>query len=125
MKYIRTYESFKQPQGTGSESSWEKEVDGDIIKFTLDDINDYLDSGQEMDPNELSHLLIDTERDPERIEAADLEYPVILTSSGGRITSILDGQHRVVKAIRDGVPVRVRILDLDLAPENFRKVLLG
>jgi hypothetical protein len=42
--------------------------------------------------------------------------------SGGEYTSIIDGQHRVVKALRDGVPVKARILDLDNAPEKFKAV---
>lgn len=75
-----------------------------------------------MDPNEIKHLLIDVERDPKRVEAADLNYPVILISSGGEIKSILDGQHRVLKALQNDEMVKVRISDIDTAPENFRQV---
>jgi hypothetical protein len=52
-----------------------------------------------MDPNEIKHLLIDVKRDPNRVQSADLKYPVILLSSKGEIKSILDGQHRF-KAIK-------------------------
>ena len=123
MKYLKLFENFEQPEGTGKESSWEREVDGKVIKITLNDVLNYLDNGVEIDPHEIEHLLIDVERDSERVEASDLDYPVILLSSGGEIKSILDGQHRVVKALENDEMVKIRILDLDLAPEKFNKIL--
>jgi len=123
MKYLKLFENFEQPEGTGKESSWEREVDGKVIKITLNDVLNYLDNGVEIDPHEIEHLLIDVERDSKRVEASDLDYPVILLSSGGEIKSILDGQHRVVKALENDEMVKIRILDLDLAPEKFNKIL--
>ena len=117
MKYIKLFEQFKIDN-----TFWETEVDGSPVKVTLSDVLDYLDNGVEIDPNSISHLLIDVERDRDRIESADLSYPIILTAKGGKLLSILDGQHRVVKAIRDGVNIKARILDLDFSPENFKSV---
>jgi hypothetical protein len=122
MKYIKTFESFEQPEGTGTGTFWETEVDGEIIRITFDDVMKHLDEGIEIDPNEIKHLLIDVERDPKRVEAADLIYPIVLVRSDGEFISILDGQHRVVKAIRDGVNIKAKVLDLDLAPEEFKVV---
>lgn len=123
MKWLKLFEEFEQPEGTGKETFWEVEIDGETIRLTLDDVLDYLDNGFEMNPHQIEHLLIDVERDPKRVEASDLEYPVILLSSGGEIKSILDGQHRVVKALKNDEMIKVRILDLDLAPDNFKNVL--
>lgn len=122
MKYIKLFENFEQPEGTGSETFWEVEVENKPIRVTLNDVMDHLDNIVEMDPNEIEHLLINTKRDPKRIDAADLNYPIILLSKEGEYTSILDGQHRVLKAIKEGVPLKARILDLDTAPEKFKKV---
>jgi hypothetical protein len=122
MKYIKTFESFEQPEGTGTGTFWETEVDGEIIRITFDDVMKHLEEGIEIDPNEIKHLLIDVERDPKRVEAADLIYPIVLVRSDGEFISILDGQHRVVKAIRDGVNIKAKVLDLDLAPEEFKMV---
>lgn len=122
MKYLKLFENFEKPEGTGKDTAWEVEVDGKVVKVTLADVMNYLDDVVEIDPNEIEHLLIDVERDPNRVEAADLSYPIILISSGGEYTSIIDGQHRVVKALRDEVPVKARIFDLDNAPEKFRSV---
>jgi len=90
----------------------------------MDDVTSYLDNGKEIDPKEIEHLLIKVDRDPKRVENANLEHPIILLSSGGKIKSILDGQHRVVKALKDGVNVKARILDLDNAPDDVKNVLL-
>jgi hypothetical protein len=122
MKYIKTFESFEQPELTGTETFWETEVDGETVRITFDDVIKHLERGIEVDPNDIKHLLIDVERDPSRVEAADLNYPIILVRSEGEFISILDGQHRVVKAIRDSVSIRAKILDLDLAPEEFVRV---
>jgi hypothetical protein len=119
MNHIKYFESFQM-----DDVFWEREVDGDPIRVTLSDIIDYLDRGEEIDPKEVEHLLIDTKRDPRRVDSANLDYPIILTSRGGKITSILDGNHRVVRALRDGKKIRARILDLDTAPQNFKQVLL-
>ena len=122
MKYIKLFENFEQPEGTGTETFWEVEIDGKTVRVTFDDVVKHLESGIEIDPNDIKHLLIDVKRDPNRVEAADLSYPIILVRSEGEFISILDGQHRVVKAIRDGVGIKAKVLDLDLAPEEFVKV---
>jgi len=125
MKYIKTFESFEQPDGTGLDTFWETEVDGETVRVTIRDIMKYLDEGIEIDPNDVKHLLIDVERDPSRVEAADLNYPSILVRSEGEFISILDGQHRVVKAIRDGVSIRAKVIDLDLAPDTWKKIFMA
>lgn len=122
MKWLKLFEEFQQPEGTGKDTFWEVEIDGEIIRLTLDDVLDYLDNGFEMDPKEIEHLLIDVKRDPKRIESADLNYPVILTSSKGEIKSILDGQHRVIKSLESDEMIKVRILDLDFVPQNFKNI---
>lgn len=125
MKYIKLFENFEQPEGTGLDTFWETEVDGETVRVTIGDVIDYLDSGVDIDPNDVKHLLIDVERDPIRVENADLKYPIILTKLGDKFISILDGQHRVVKALRDDVNVKAKILDLDLAPDFWKKIFLG
>lgn len=122
MKYIKLFENFEQPEGTGTETFWEIEVDGEPIRVTLTDVLDYVDNVIELDPNEINHLLIDVERDPKRVDAADLNYPIILTKKNGEFTSIIDGQHRVVKSLRDGVSVKAKVLDIDNAPDKFVKI---
>lgn len=124
MRYLVDFNLFLfENSASGLDTSWERNIDGEVKKITLKQVIDYLDSGQEMDPEELEPLLIKTKRDSERVESSDLEYPIIVLSSGGELKSILDGQHRVVKALDSGEMVKVRILDLDLAPEEFKSIL--
>lgn len=124
MKYIKLFENFEQPEGTGLDTFWETEVDGETVRVTIGDVMNYLDTGIDIDPNDIKHLLIDVERDPIRVENADLKYPIILTKLGDKFISILDGQHRVVKALRDGVNVKAKILDLDLTPDFWKKIFV-
>ena len=114
------WESYFINEQTGLDTTWE---DGDI-KITLQDVLDIADEPIEIDPNELKPLLIRTERDPARVQAADLEYPVVVTTLNGQYTSILDGQHRIVKALDNGVSIKARVLNLDTAPEEFQQMFV-
>lgn len=136
MKYLKLFENFIEdeenlPGGDipfddkyGVDTSWT--VDG--VTITLNDINSYLDENKvpvvEIDTTSIEDILIDTERDPERIDSASLEYPIILSTLNGDFYSVLDGQHRVVKSIKMGIPtIKARILDLDTAPE-YKKIFV-
>ena len=121
MRYIRVFGNFKQHKDPVM--FWEAEINGKIVRVTFTDVVKYLEGSIKIDPNNIKHLLIDTNRDPNRIKTADLSYPIILVKSKGKFISILDGQHRVIKAIRDSVDIKAKFLDLDLAPEKFVKVL--
>ena len=99
----------------GLDTDWQ---DGDS-KITLQDVLDIADEPIEIDPNELKPLLIRTDRDPARVQAADLEYPIVVTTLNGQYEQIIDGQHRVVKALDNGVSIKARVLNLDNAPEKF------
>ena len=113
------YEAYQiNEQDTGLDTIWQ---DGDV-KITIKDVLNMTDEPIEIDPNELNHLLIKTKRDPARVQAADLRFPLVVTSKGGQYTKILDGQHRLVKALQNKVGVKVRVLNLDNAPEEFQQM---
>lgn len=124
MKYLKLFENFEQPDGTGLDTFWETEVDGETVRVTIGDVMHYLNNGIEIDPNKVKHLLIDVERDPVRVDNADLKYPIIVAKYGDDFISILDGQHRLVKALRDGINVKAKILDLDLVPDTWKKIFI-
>lgn len=115
------WESYFINEQTGLDTTWE---DGDI-KITLQDIlvnaASYVKS-EKINPNELEPLLIQTERDPDRVQAADLQYPIIVTTENGQYKKILDGQHRLEKALHLKVPINARVLNLDEAPEEYQKL---
>lgn len=97
------------------------------IRLTLKDVLSYLDKNdiksEYINPKELKKILIDTERDEERVNKSNLRYPVIVTRQNNKFISILDGNHRVEKALKNNVnKIKVRVLDLDNAPEEYKKV---
>ena len=50
----------------------------------------------------LTHLRRTT-TEPDRKEKADLSFPIVVTAKDGKFQSILDGNHRLQKAIDKGV----------------------
>ena len=53
--------------------------------------------------------------DEQRIQQADLSYPIIIVKHAGG-SNIVDGTHRIRKAMRLGVPVKARVIPFqDLA----------
>ena len=105
-------------ENTGADTNW---IDGDV-EITLKDVLRYASEPQKVDPRTFEKLLINVSRDPDRIDRADLNYPIVVCVRGDRPTKILDGQHRIVKAINHNQPIQVRYLDLDNAPEQFQQM---
>ena len=94
------------------------------VTITLDDVIKYLDekniSTEDINTESIRHLLIETERNPERIEKSSLEFPIILVKKDGKLTSILDGHHRLVKCLQNNIKtIKARILDLNNADKEY------
>jgi hypothetical protein len=106
------------------DTSWETD-DG---KVTIGQVVDYLgDETVDINVLELSQQI---PRRPTtaaaRVAAASLEFPIMVVKFGGKYQYVLDGNHRLQKAIDEDVEsIKARILDLDnpKAPEVFKKVL--
>ncbi len=98
--------------------------DGDI-DISLIDILKYLVNEPviNIEPEKLKHALIQVDRDPARVQAADLNYPMIVTKVNGKFKKILDGQHRLVKAITNKEPtVKIKVLDINSAPDDYKEM---
>ncbi len=98
--------------------------DGDI-DITLIDILKYLEKEPviNIEPEKLKHALIQVKRDPARVQAADLNYPMVVTKVDGKFKKILDGQHRLVKAITNKEPtVKIKVLDINSAPTDYKEL---
>jgi len=106
----------------GLDTSWE---DGDL-KVTIKEVLKYLDDNdvpvKDVSTDKLKSILIADDRDEKRVQAADLKYPVIVVvDRNGKYKSILDGNHRVDKAISNDIPtVKARELDLREAPDEYK-----
>lgn len=77
-----------------------------------------------INPEKIKHLLIDVKSDDNRVKTADLSYPIIVSKYNGEYRSILDGQHRVIKALNNNVDLPAYILDLNEAPIEWVKLFL-
>lgn len=119
-------ESFKLPENSGMDSSWEvKDDNGETIRITIKDIMKRIDGVISVDTKKIKKLLIDADRDPERVENADLSYPIILGKYNGKFISIIDGNHRLAKALSNKVKtIKAQVLDLNKAPKTWQKVFV-
>ena len=76
----------------------------------------------------LKDKVLDWDNDPaemEKVEKSDLQYPVlIIVNDEFKIEYILDGNHRVQKSIKHGIPnVDVKLIKLSDLPNDFQFVL--
>ena len=109
------------------DTSWE-DNDG---KITIGDIVDYIgDNVRNISvvdlQNKLKSQLDKVTKDEERIMRADLKYPIILVQKDGEFSYVLDGNHRLAKAIMTGeeyIKAKVLYLDDKNTPEEFKRLL--
>ena len=105
------------------DTSWQT----DDEKVTIGDVVDYLgDKTVDINVLKLSQQLppLPT-RGAERVAAASLEYPIIVVKSDGQYRYVLDGNHRLQKAIDEEIEsIKAKILDLDNpeTPEKFKRM---
>ena len=95
-----------------TETDWEKGEE----KITLGNVHDYLEKHPVV-PINVSELSKQIPSLPthgaERVAAANLDYPIIVVKSGGQYKYVLDGNHRLQKAIDQGAEkIKAKILDL-------------
>ena len=109
------------------DTSWENDDD----KVTIGDVVDYLgDETVDINVLELSQQLPSLPtQGAERVAAASLEYPIIVVKRDGQYQYVLDGNHRLQKAIDEEIEsIKAKILDVSAeaeTPERFKKMFGG
>ena len=109
------------------DTSWED----DEGKITIGDITDYLGNDiRNISVSDLQDKLGDNvssvTQGEERIMKADLQYPILLVQKDGEFSYVLDGNHRLAKAIMTGedyIKAKVLYLDDKNTPEEFKRLL--
>jgi len=109
------------------DTSWEDD-DG---KITIGDIVDYIgDNVRNISVVDLQNKLkiqpSEVTQERERIMKSDLQYPIILVQKDGEFSYVLDGNHRLAKAIMTGeeyIKAKVLYLDDKDTPEEFKRLL--
>ena len=114
------------------DTSWED----DDEKITIGDVADHLgDETIDVIPSDVRDQVLKSrgkDRLPttsqDRIDKADLSFPIIITKKGGKFLDVLDGNHRLQRAVDEDVKsIKAKILDLGNTetPENFKKMFGG
>ncbi len=91
-------------------------------KITLLELLEHTSTEEVVDAKTFEALLPNTYKQEDRIAAADLSYPIIVTVDHGVHKVIMDGQHRVVKALRSGASVKVRYLHIESLPTHIKDI---
>ena len=109
------------------DTSWKNDED----EVTIGEVVDYLgDKTVDINVLELSQQLPSLPtQGAERVAAASLEYPIIVVKRDGQYQYVLDGNHRLQKAIDEGIEsIKAKILDVSAeaeTPERFKKMFGG
>ena len=130
MKLQENISRIKQVMGLLTEglhdTSWQNEEGN---KITLMDL---LDATQDIPVEEFSveelkpHLLTwgGDEEEIKKIEKAELKYPILIfVNDKGGVISIIDGHHRVQKAVRKGLKtIKGKLIPINSLPNKMKKV---
>ena len=109
------------------DTSWKNDED----EVTIGEVVDYLgDKTVDINVLELSQQLPSLPtQGAERVAAASLEYPIIVVKRDGQYQYVLDGNHRLQKAIDEEIEsIKAKILDVSAeaeTPERFKKMFGG
>jgi len=97
MDQVQGTGEYEQPEVTAPDTSWDDGM-GNVLSLSQV-LAHAVENWRDRSPQELKHLMIPTERDPERVENADTSKPLLIAYDGMTPIKILDGQHRLQKAL--------------------------
>mgnify|MGYP003647824702 CR=1 FL=1 len=103
---------------------WENSAGDKITLIDLLKVTKYIPV-EEISIDELEpHLLeLDDVDDVDRIGKSDLQYPILTLVSDGKITSIIDGHHRIRKAINGGLEtIKGKKIPITTLPKAIRTI---
>ena len=123
MKYLILLEDYNS-------TFWRMKIGGKKIKITIGDIEKYLEKEPiiEVLVDDIKDMCIHKDKTDgitlKRSDASDLSYYIIICRDlDGSYNRILDGHHRLLKAINTGVEyIKCKILDLGKAPESYKNM---
>lgn len=138
MKHIKTYESFNikvkiKESNHYQETHWTRDIDGEEVTITIHDVEDYLKSKNvkpiDINVDEIADMCAHKDKKDEatlkRAQSADLSFPIIIAKHKGDWVMILDGHHRLKKAIDNNLEtIKAKVLNLDDAPYDYKKMFV-
>jgi hypothetical protein len=100
----------------------------DGVTITLDQLlaDTQLASVKKINVEKLAEKVLNWNDDPrewKKVKSVDLSYPPIVLMSGSEVTRIIDGNHRVQKAIQLGYKeINIKAVCLDELPIYYKKI---
>lgn len=112
------------------ETSWTMQVDGEDVTINIHQIQDYLkyEPVIEIPVQEIENLCVHknkkNKKTLKRSQESDLSFPIIISkNSNSDYNMILDGNHRLKKAIDNKIKyIKAKVLNLKDAPSDFKKM---
>lgn len=130
-KYVlTTFLEFMNENNNYVDTSWTMKIDSEEKTITIHEIQDFLKNSPIVDikvddiKSKCIHLnKTDTETFL-RSQKSDLNYPIIICKGlDGKWGMILDGHHRLKKAIDNGIDmIKSKVLDLKNSPDLYLKM---
>jgi disulfide oxidoreductase YuzD len=120
VKRVLTEKDYRK---TGWEDDKGRITVGDVLDYIGDNVRNISVSDLQ---NKLKSQLDRVTKEKDRIMPADLQYPIILVQEDGEFSYVLDGNHRLQKAIMTGeeyIKAKVLYLDDENTPQEFKRLL--
>jgi hypothetical protein len=130
MNQIKTFNQFMCENNNYTETSWTGDIDGVEKTVTISEVEDYLKDAPIIGipvktiKGMCCHLGKTDEETLSRSNASNLDFPIIISKKAdGKYNMILDGHHRLLKAINNNVmTINAKVLDLSTAPILFKRM---
>lgn len=129
MKHILPY-PLNEIQNHYAETSWSDNIEGVNQTITISDVENYLSATPVIEiavaviKNMCVHVNKTSEKTKQRAASANLDFPIIISRDfNGEYNMILDGHHRLLKAIILGNEfIKAKVLNLNSAPKLYQKM---
>jgi hypothetical protein len=108
----------------GLDTTWDNLHIDDVFKITgksCDEGKECKSYTTELLKSILKNKPITDTLDPDRVNKANPEHPLIVVVDGGEYQYIMDGNHRFANAVKTGKDVKVKELDI----EEYNKLFGG
>ena len=131
MKFDNLVQTLLEMHGdTWGETAWTDTRDGKEIKVTISQLLNFAKDipTTEIDTESLRSISLHSDKtDSEtlaNIQKANLDYPILIIRKKDGKYKVIDGHHRLQKAINNKIPkIKTKIINIDSLPEDWQWLL--
>lgn len=117
---------FEKLTNFWTDTSWSDTIYGKEFTLNITELLNHpevrLTQTEKIKTKTIKHLLINSvENNLKRVNQANLQYPIIITTVDGQYNQILDGHHRLKKAILNNIPtINAKVIEITLLPLEWQ-----